>query len=422
MKYSLLSLLLTVAYSIILPAQQTKFSKIADSLYRAKDYKGGAIAYRLAADSSKSRTLKKTCYYNSACCYALVNDTANATLLLNKAVYEFGYKSPAMLNDGDLLVLHETATWKKIASFLEERKRALENPSNAKLITTDIHNFWNAYDAAKKDTARMLEIFQREYFDKASPGLEDYISSKVGTIEKFVANQKAKPKFYAAIRKNTLSIDNMKDNIYNIFFKFKSLYADAVFPDIYFLIGRWNSAGTVSDNGLLLGIDQIAKSNDIPETELSLWESKGFREVKGLPIIVAHELIHSQQDHLAQDTTLLSYAVQEGMADFFAKLLTGVNPSQRQYEFAKDKKKKIWEDFEKEMFLNRYSNWIANSDQETADHPSDLGYYMGYEICKSYYQEMTDKKQAIIDIFHIKDYKDFLQKSRYEEKMAKLKD
>lgn len=147
----------------------------------------------------------------------------------------------------------------------------------------------------------------------------------------------------------------------------------------------------------------------------------GFREVKGLPVIVAHELVHSQQDKLKQDTTLLCYAIREGMADFFAELVTGTNPSQRQYDFAKDKKKKIWQDFEKEMYLDRYSNWIANGSQETPDHPSDLGYYMGYEICKSYYNEMHDKKQAITDIFNIRDYNAFLAKSKYVEKMAALK-
>ena len=401
---------------------QNNYIKIADSLYKKKDYKAGAAAYLLAADNSKQKALKKIALYNAACCYALTNDTFSAITLLNKTIYELGYKSTGILNDADLLSLHSTSDWKKLVQYLDEYREALKDPSKAKLITTDIHHFWQAYDAALKDTARMQDIFQEQYFDKATPGLEDYIATKVGTIEKFVANQKAKPIFYAAIRNNTLSIDDMKEDIYKIYFRLKELYADAVFPDIYFLIGRWNSAGTVSGNGLLLGIDQIAKSDDIPLDELNLWETKGFREVKGLPIIVAHELVHSQQDKLKQDTTLLSYAIQEGMADFFAEMLTGTNPSKRQFEFAKEKKKKIWKDFEKEMYLDRYNNWIANGDQETPDHPSDLGYYMGYEICKSYYDEMPDKRQAVIDIFNIIDYKDFLQKSKYAEKMAMLPD
>jgi hypothetical protein len=416
-------LLAIIVFSFIAPvgAQNNPLLSIADSLYKVKDFKQSATAYLVATNSAKQNGDRKRACYNAACCFALTGDTANAERYLKRAVYEYGYKSPAMLKDADLESLHNTITWKNIVATITDYQKSLHDPQRAKLITTDIHQFWKAYDAAKKDTAQMTEIFQKEYFDKATPGLEDYIATKIGSIDLFVNSQKAKPRFYAAIRKNTLSIDTMKDEIFKGFYKFKQLYSEAIFPDFYFVIGRGNSAGTVSDNGLLVGIDQIAKSDEVPTEELSLWARLGFREVKGLPVIVAHELIHSQQDKLKRDTTLLSYVIREGMADFFAELVTGINPSQRQYDFAKNKKKKIWKDFEKEMYLDRYSNWIANGSQETPDHPSDLGYYIGYEICKSYYNEMSDKKQAIRNIFNIRDYKAFLADSKYSEKMLLLR-
>ncbi|HEX8461113.1 MAG TPA: DUF2268 domain-containing putative Zn-dependent protease [Segetibacter sp.] len=399
---------------------QINYYAIADSLYKAKDFKSGATAYITAAKKSIEPATIKAAYYNAACCFALNHDTANAIAYLKKAVFKYGYRSTGIMSDADLISLHHTKTWKKVVAKISSGQKLLRDPTHPKLITTDIHHFWQAYDAAQKDTTHMKEIFQARYFDKATPGLKDYIATKVGTIESFVASQKAKPKFYAAIRKNTLSIDNMKEEIMQGFQKFKNLYADAIFPDIYFVIGRGTSAGTVSENGLLIGVDQIAKSEDIPTDELDLWSRLTFREVKGMPVIVAHELVHSQQDKLKRDTTLLSYAVREGMADFFAELVTGVNPGQRQCDFAKGKEKKIWQDFEKEIYLDRYSNWIGNARQERPYHPSDLGYYIGYEICKSYYNEMPDKKQAIIDIFNIRDYTAFLAKSKYAEKMAVL--
>jgi hypothetical protein len=405
-----------------LAAQKPDYLAAADSLYKAKSFKAAAAAYIKIGDSIKLTAVKKVAFYNAACCYALTNDTTKAISYLNKAVYDYGYKSTGILDDADLVSLHKTVAYNNVVTYVSSYKKSLSDPARAKLITTDIHQFWKAYDAAQKDTLHMKDIFQKYYFDKATPGFEDYINTKIGTIDAFILSQKTKPKFYAAIRKNTLSIDTMKDEIFKGFYKFKELYADAIFPDIYFVIGRGNSAGTVSDNGLLLGVDQIAKSDDIPTDELSLWARLGFREVKGMPVIVAHELIHSQQGKLKSDTTLLSYAIREGMADFFAELVTGINPSQRQCDFAKDKKKSIWRDFEKEMYLDRYSNWIANGNQERPDHPSDLGYYMGYEICKAYYDEMPDKKKAIVDIFNIRDYKAFLIQSKYADKMAALPD
>ena len=42
--------------------------------------------------------------------------------------------------------------------------------------------------------------------------------------------------------------------------------------------------------------------------------------------------------------------------------------------------------------------------------------HMGYKIAESYYKNALDKKQAVRDILEIKDFKEFLKASRYEEK------
>lgn len=73
------------------------------------------------------------------------------------------------------------------------------------------------------------------------------------------------------------------------------------------------------------------------------------------------------------------------------------------------------------MYYDRYNNWIANSLQATADNLPDLGYWIGYQICKAYYENSPDKKKAITEMLNIRDYKDFLEKSKWEEKLAKMK-
>lgn len=101
--------------------------------------------------------------------------------------------------------------------------------------------------------------------------------------------------FYASIRQNTQAISGKKVEIQRYMKSLDSLYDDAVFPTIYFVMGRWNSAGTVSDNGMLIGVDQIVKTPQIPQSELSLWEKNNFQLLERVPVIVVHELIHSQQ-------------------------------------------------------------------------------------------------------------------------------
>lgn len=419
--YKSICILLSVLLFFTQTSAQLKedWRKIADSLYKAKQYPGAAKYYLLTADNENLRALKKSHYYNAACCFALDGDKEKALTYLKLSVFQLGYKNLDHLqNDSDLNSLHEEKEWREIIQNLQGQKELMKDPLRAKLVTSDIYNFWNAWDAAQRDSSNNATIFRQLYFDKGSIGLEDYYALKIGSLESFVRNQNRKPKFYKAIRENTFKIDGMKEQMTTSFKKLKTLYPESSFPDIYFLIGRWNSAGTVSDNGLLLGVDQIVRTPDIPQEELILWEKNNFQELSRIPVIVAHELIHFQQNAMGDDTTLLCYAIREGMADFIGELISGENASKRQQEFAKGKRKKIWEDFKKEMYLDRAYNWIANGDQESADKPADLGYYMGYEICKSYYEQSPDKNQAIYDMLHINDYKAFLEKSKYEAKVS----
>lgn len=403
-------------------AQYDYLWKEGDSLYKAKHYKAAADRYLEVSEKMPLYINPKEWIYNAACCYALLNDTINAIKYLDQAIYKYHYKKyDGILKDKDFSILHQTAYWNKLKVYFAKEKKKLSDPKNAELVTTDIHNFWKAYDAAAKDTANRKQIFIDQYFNNATPGLQDYYRTKINSVDAFIKNLDKKPEFYKAIRPNTLQIDVMKKEIQGYLVKLKKLYDDAEFPNIYFMIGRWNSAGTASDNGMLLGVDQQVKTPDIPLHELNLWEINNFQDADRLPIIVTHELIHSQQNKMKEDTTLLFYAIVEGMADFMCELITGKNPSRRQHEFAKTRKKQIWDDFKKEMYLQRYYNWIANGDQESAEKPADLGYYVGYEICKAYYDRAKDKKQAIKDFFNLQDYKAFLEKSGYDSIMNNWK-
>lgn len=75
------------------------------------------------------------------------------------------------------------------------------------------------------------------------------------------------------------------------FRRLKAIYPAAVFPDVYFAIGRFNSGGTASKHGLLIGAEM-------------------YRDASALPAIVSHELIHFQQDYA--NRTPLEHAFLEG--------------------------------------------------------------------------------------------------------------
>ena len=390
---------------------QVRPEKIADSLYKAKNFKEAGRYYLKATRQVDFEVLRSDNYYNAACCYALSGQKDSALVLLTNAVNS-GYKNIDQIKkDTDLESLRSLPGWPKLLNGIKTVKNSTTDPYKAKLITSDVKNFWKAYDLAKKDTANAINLYKKYYVEPASNGLQDYLGYKIRNLKNFVKSVNTKPLFYAAVRKNTYAVDQQKPQMIQSFVKFKQIYNKAQFPDIYFVIGAFNSGGTSTDAGLLIGLDQSARTEEVPVKELNLWQQNNFTNLKSLPNLIAHELIHFNQNGLAGDTTLLAGSLTEGMADFIGELISGKTANERLHVWAKGKEKQIWADFEKEMYFEKSRNWIANSDQETADKPADLGYWVGYQICKAYYNKSTDKNKAINDMLNIKNYKEFYVKS-----------
>jgi hypothetical protein len=408
MRFFLLSLCLSL---LSVTTQAQSLTARADSLYKIKEYAASAPLYIRGAALAEFRGRKASNYYNAACCYALTGEKDSAFFYLELAK-ENGYNNKThIVQDSDLGILHNDKRWKPFTRSVKEQQTWTNNPLKAQLVTTDVANFWEGYDLAQKDTANRLAIYRKYYIERGSPGLHDYFGMKVGNMRSFLIGHDRRARFYDAIRKNTLQVEKQKPQMVQSLVKFKELYPAARFPNVYFVIGNYTSGGTASNNGLLIGVDQQVKTADVPLDELNLWEKNNFVELEKLPHIVAHELIHFNQFNLAQDTTLLSSVLREGMADFLGELMSGKTANDRLHVWIKGKEKAIWQEFKQEMWLNRSSNWIANAVQETAERPADLGYWIGYAICKAYYLNAADKKQAVADILNIKDYKAFYEKS-----------
>jgi len=408
------TLLFTCICTASFAQNNIQFSKKADSLYKAKDYAQAGPYYVKAANMAEYQAVKKNQYYNAACSYALAGKTDSAFTLLHAAIKNGYININHIKEDSDLNSLHASKEWQSIISTpMPVLDHA--DPLEAKIVTTDVQNFWKAYDLAQKDTANRYNIYKKYYLDMASPGMQDYFAYKVQSLKSFVRGHDKRPEFYASIRQNTNKVETQKKQMQQSFVNFKNLYPAVRFPDMYFIIGSFSSGGTASDRGLLIGLDQSAGSPSVNVDELTLWERNNLSAIDGLPNLMAHELIHYQQKGMGSDTSLLKAVMVEGMADFMGELISGKTANGRLHTWAKGREKQIWTDFKREMYLDKARNWIANSDQETADKPADLGYWVGYYICKAYYQNAADKKQAIYDMLHVKDYRQFYTQSRADE-------
>ena len=135
------------------------------------------------------------------------------------------------------------------------------DPGKARLITFDITNFWRSYDLAAKAATQdeKIAIYQQEYFDKGSVGLKDFTRLRIENAKRLVETIAARPGYYASIRPCMERIARQERKVQAATRRLKVIYPDAVFPDVYALIGVMNSAGTASENGLLIGAKCSAK-------------------------------------------------------------------------------------------------------------------------------------------------------------------
>src|SRR6266699_2827886 len=66
-----------------------------------------------------------------------------------------------------------------LATALSTAGAQRTNPDSARLVTRDIPNFWRAVDRAGNDTAALIAAIRADYLSHPSPGLSDWIISRL---------------------------------------------------------------------------------------------------------------------------------------------------------------------------------------------------------------------------------------------------
>ncbi|WP_431609298.1 Ig-like domain-containing protein [Chryseobacterium sp. 'Rf worker isolate 10'] len=298
---------------------------------------------------------------------------------------------------------------------------------SAKIFTSDIDNFWVAYDSIQKtdNHSQKLDLIKRLYTDKATKGLKAFMKARNYNDSVYVKVIDKYPKFWNSVRPNTLTIKTKTIELEASVVKLKEIYPELKDAEMYFTIGGLNSGGTVSENMVLVGAEL---ATGLPSTEVSEFKDewlKGVFAEQSLDNIVSlniHEYIHTQQT--GNRRRVLNQSIKEGSCDLIAELVMN-KPLERKYlSYGTAHADKVKDQFKKEMFTGNFANWLYNGRDKGES--ADLGYYVGYEISKLYYQNAKNKKQAIKDIIELnynsdKTVENFLTQSKFfKEKTSDL--
>ena len=263
-----------------------------------------------------------------------------------------------------------------------------DEPSDAKFVTEDVERFWKTFD----NMASLGQDAFTDYIENGTEGIKGFTKYRIENADALYKTVNERKDDYLKSRYVLDDLETKKQEIIKIYEALEELYPDAVFPPIYFVVGRFNSGGTVSDAGIILGTEMM-------------------ENLEGLPGLVAHELIHYQQNFMSK-TTLLFQSLKEGSADFIGELISGTHINKVAFDYGEAHSETLAREFVKKMKKKKLKDWLYQTSGKD-DRPNDLGYWMGYKITKSYYDKQADKSKAIFEILNIKDPWQFTKKSGY---------
>ncbi|WP_343586810.1 DUF2268 domain-containing putative Zn-dependent protease [Flavobacterium sp.] len=263
-----------------------------------------------------------------------------------------------------------------------------DNPLDAVFETKDSDNFWIAFDKMDKSKDNPFV----EYIQKGSPGVKAFTENRIINADSLFTVVKKRKVGYESSRNVLDGLSSKEKRVKAIYSSLKYWYPKAKFPPIYFVYGRFNSGGTSAPEGVIIGIEKL-------------------QNLDGISGLIAHELIHYQQNITGKDM-LLKWCLMEGGADFIGELISGESINQFSYKYGAQNQDKLCQEFVTRLKNTDYQDWLYGTSKKD-DRPNDLGYWIGYKIIESYFNKQKDKQKAIDDILNIKDPLQFLKDSGF---------
>lgn len=348
----------------------------------------------------------------------LASDTLQGIADLHHAIQLGLFDPQAITNNKTLSFLAQDIRGREVMAKIFQNRLRLSDPSKLRIETGDIDRFWENFDSIHEPNAE--NIFLKNYIQEGSLGLKTFYSVRMNRdLEKYLDRVRSLESYYRSIRPTTLKFESLKPDFIRAAQKLKELYPDAIFPPIYFLMGSLSNVGTPDGwAGMLIGAEHLSTDSNSNLDSLSEWEQKIIFDFDQTVPIIVHEYVHLQQKN-TPESTLLDLAIMEGAADFITYLILGQPTDPHVFDFGVAHEEKLWAQFKTQMRGENTDDWLFNTYDPETGYPGNLGYFIGYRICESYYQSAENKKSAIKEMLEIRDYEQFLKDSGYGSKHKK---
>ena len=293
----------------------------------------------------------------------------------------------------------------------------VQTPVGRTIADTDVHNFYALFHAleAASSTADTLQLIDTHYLDRASDGLRAYFDTERRENNKDIGQEyltvlRQYPYYFRSIEPATLTSPAEVRQLNDYLGKAQRLYPDFTSRPTTVAIGFFNSAGkSMADGSLYIGAEMVSLRDS---TALMEWKDDPWLQFLAprahLVPLILHEQVHFQRRTPLDGGSLLDLVINEGAAVFAVELIAGPQAitrggglSERALQFGQTNAEGLWTQFRTDLITNSPDRWLYNADD--VDWPKDLGYVVGYQICRAYYERHSDKAIALKAIMELTD-------------------
>jgi hypothetical protein len=286
-----------------------------------------------------------------------------------------------------------------------------EDPLHVAVRVEDAQRFASLFNAGKTSAHEL----QTGYLDGAGRGVQVFTPHRIESAANLAASVADKRADYAhAIATCLPLVASLNAELRAVYLAYRGLLPDKPLPAVHLVFGAANSGGTASPDAQVIGLEVMCGRGTTPEN---------FRS--GMRRIFAHETVHSWQRPLKQDPAdlLLFAAFAEGVPDLLAELVTGLAPSPERASFGRAREAALWRQFEadraavlagdKTVLGRWFGNASATLDGVAKGWPSELGYWVGQQIARAYFERASDKRTALRELIDNRDPAALLKASGY---------
>lgn len=281
------------------------------------------------------------------------------------------------------------------------------------------------------NVASTSELVDR-YLQGATASLVAYMKANGVTAAKFEQAIAERPKFYRSLPGLRNRIRPYEPAILRAMSRVRELAPATPHVPVFFFVGTAGPGATVKEVtveggeqglGILVPSEMVSLTRAADMSEFG-GGSCGRGDVSALPQLVAHEYAHVAQVQLqgleryrsiyrdAGRNTHLAFAVREGAADFLAYLASGQLRERHHYMLANESS--LWRAFVDDLDqpVTSATGWFSTPGGVRCDRPAQLGYAIGWAICRRYYQASTDNQRGLAEILSAVEPSDFARIAR----------